>query len=169
MTDMKNLLSLFLFTALSITLYGQRSVESLFDKYSGSEDFTCITFSGSLVKLVKAFCDDGEEVCLPGDITTIRILAQNNERRETGNFYDLVERELDRRNYEEFMSVKKFNQDLVMLVRTSGRNFKEFLIVAGGEDNILIQIKGNMTFREAQEFADKIKKDNGREFAGDMN
>ena len=169
MTNMKNLLSLLFFTVLSITLYGQRSVESLFDKYSGREDFTCITISGSLVKLAKAICDDGEDVCLPGDITTIRILAQKNERRETGNFYDLVERDLDRRNYEEFMSVRKKNQDLIMLVRTAGRNFKEFLIVAGGEDNVLIQIKGNMTFREAQRFADEMKKDNGREFVDEMN
>ena len=166
---MKNLLFVLLFLAFSISIYSQRSVESLFDKYSDSEEFTCITISGSLVKLAKAFCDDEGEDCLPGDITTIRILVQNNERRGTGNFYDMVERELDRRNYEEFMSVKKFNQDLVMLVRTAGRNFKEFLIVAGGEDNVLIQIKGNMTFREAQKFADEIKKDNGRELVSDMN
>ena len=123
----------------------------------------------ALLSWQKHFCDDDDDDCLPGDITTIRILAQNNERRGTGNFYDMVERELDRRNYEEFMSVKKFNQDLVMLVRTAGRNFKEFLIVAGGEDNVLIQIKGNMTFREAQRFADEIKKDNGRELVDDMN
>ena len=67
------------------------------------------------------------------------------------------------------MSIKKKNQDLIMLVRTAGRNFKEFLIVAGGEDNVLIQIKGNMTFREAQRFADEMKKDNGREFVDEMN
>lgn len=166
---MKNLLSLLLLTALSISLYGQRSVESLFDKYSGSDDFTSITISGSLVKLAKALCDDDEDDCLPGDITTIRILAQNNERRGTDNFYDMIERELDRRNYEEFMSVKKSNQDLVMLVRTAGRSFREILVVAGGEDNVLIQIKGNITFREAQRFADEMKKDNGREFVDEMN
>ncbi len=166
---MKNFLFAILFIAFSISSYSQRSVESLFEKYSDSEEFTCITISGSLVKLAKALCDDDEDDCLPGDITTIRILAQNNERRETGNFYNMIERELDRRNYEEFMSVKKSNQDLVMLVRTAGRSFREILVVAGGEDNVLIQIKGNMTFREAQRFADEMKKDNGREFVDEMN
>jgi len=48
-----------------------------------------------------------------------------------------------------------------MLVRTQGRSFKEFLVVAGGEDNVLIQVKGNMTFREAERFSEKIRKDNG--------
>ena len=166
---MKNFLFALLFISFSISVYSQRSVEGLFEKYSDSEEFTCITISGSLVKLAKALCDDDEDDCLPGDITTIRILAQSNERREAGNFYNMIERELDRRNYEEFMSVKKSNQDLVMLVRTAGRSFREILVVAGGEDNVLIQIKGNMTFREAQRFADEMKKDNGREFVDEMN
>ena len=96
------------------------------------------------------------------------MLFRSDGRREAGNFYDMIERNLDRRNYEEFMSVKKYNQDLVMLVRTAGRSFREILVVAGGEDNLLIQIKGNMTFREAQRFADEIKKDNGREFVDEM-
>lgn len=165
---MKNILFLLLFTGISNSIFSQRSVESLFDKYSGSDEFTCITISGSLVKLIKALGDDEEDDFLPGDITTIRILAQNDGRREAGNFYDMIERNLDRRNYEEFMSVKKYNQDLVMLVRTAGRSFREILVVAGGEDNLLIQIKVNMTFREAQRFADEIKKDNGREFVDEM-
>lgn len=165
---MKNILFLLLFTGISNSIFSQRSVESLFDKYSGSDEFTCITINGSLVKLIKALGDDEEEDFLPGDITTIRILAQNDSRRDAGNFYDMIERNLDRRNYEEFMSVKKYNQDLVMLVRTAGRSFREILVVAGGEDNLLIQIKGNMTFREAQRFADEIKKDNGRDFVDEM-
>ena len=40
------------------------------------------------------------------------------------NFYDLVRRDLDSRDYEEFMSVKKTDQDLKMLVRTDGEYYK---------------------------------------------
>jgi len=154
----------------AISSYGQRSIESLFNKYSDNEDFTCITISGNLFKIAKAFCDnDCDEDYLPDNITTIRILAQNNEKKTAANFYDMVQREIDRRNYEEFMSVKKSNQDLVMLVRTSGRNFKEFLILAGGEDNVVIQIKGNLSYREAKRFSERIKKDCGRDFIDEMN
>jgi len=78
-----------------------------------------------------------------------------------GNFYDMVERELDRRNYEEFMRVKNAHQDIVMLVRAEGKKFKEFLIVADGKDNALIQVKGNMTYKEAKRFSDSMKRDNG--------
>jgi len=98
---------------------------------------------------------------MPADITTIRILAQKDDDMFAGNFYDMVEKELDRKNYEEFMRVKDSDNELVMLVRTEGRKFREFLVVAGGEDNVLIQIKGNMTYNEAKKFSDRMKKDNG--------
>jgi hypothetical protein len=33
--------------------------------------------------------------------------------------------------------------------------------VVGGEDNVLVQIKGKMTFKEARNFAEEVKKENG--------
>jgi hypothetical protein len=68
------------------------------------------------------------------------------------NFYNLVINDIDLKNYDEFMRVKKSDQDLRMLVRSEGNKFKEFLLIAGGDDNALIQIKGNMTYAEAKSF-----------------
>jgi hypothetical protein len=46
-----------------------------------------------------------------------------------------------------------------MLVRTDGNIIKEFLLVAGGEDNVIIQVKGKLTVRDAEEFSSQVKKD----------
>lgn len=81
------------------------------------------------------------------------------------NFYNLVIKDIDLKNYEEFMRIKGSNQDLRMLVRTEGNKFKEFLLIAGGEDNALIQIKGNMTFEEAKKFSVDAKKNHGMNIA----
>jgi hypothetical protein len=78
--------------------------------------------------------------------------------KKIDNFYDQVIKDLNLNDYEEFMSVKKSDQDLRMLVRTDGNIFREFLLIAGGEDNALIQIKGNMTLREAKRFSEDAKK-----------
>jgi Domain of unknown function (DUF4252) len=163
---MRRLLFASVIMALTLSGFGQKSVDALFNRYAGNDGFVTVTISGNLLKLAKALCDDDEkdDNCWPSDITTIRILIQEDEGMKTGNFYDLVERDLDRKSYEEFMRVKESDQDLVMLVRTAGRSFKEFLVIAGGEDNLLIQVKGNMTFREAEKFSEKIKKDNGAGF-----
>jgi hypothetical protein len=51
-----------------------------------------------------------------------------------------------------------------MLVRSEGNKFKEFLLIAGGENNALIQIKGNMTYAEAKRFAKDAEKDHKLNF-----
>jgi hypothetical protein len=160
---MKKIILIPVILAITILGYGQRSVDALFDKYAGSDGFTTITISGNLIKFLRALDDDkcDDDPCWPEDITTVRLLAQNDDSMFGGNFYDMVERELDRRNYEEFMRVKNAHQDMVMLVRAEGKKFKEFLIVAGGKDNALIQVKGNMTYKEAKRFSDSMKRDNG--------
>ncbi len=161
--QMKRFILIPVILTITILGYGQRSVDAIFEKYAGTEGFTTITISGDLLKLIRSLDDDNydDERCWPEDITTIRILAQDDDVEFEGNFYDMVERELDRRDYEEFMRVKKAHQDMVMLVRVEGKKFKEFLVVAGGEDNALIQIMGNMTINEAKRFSESMKKDDG--------
>ena len=159
---MKNLFITILITALTLSVNAQKSIDALFERYAGKDGFVTLTINGNLLRIAKVFCDnDEDDQEWSADITTIRILAQEDGNRDAVNFYDMLERELDKRNYEEFMRIKEHEQDLVMLVRTSGRSFKEFLFVAGGEDNVVIQIKGNMTFEEAERFSDKVTKDNG--------
>jgi hypothetical protein len=155
---------LVLFTILTITVtfgYGQKSIDALFEKYAGSNGFTTVTINGNLLKL--AGCFDKDESSMPAEITEIRILAQEDENIKVENFYDMVIKDIDLNLYEEFMRVKESNQDVRMLVRAEGDNFKEFLLISGGEDNALIQIKGNMSFDEAKKFSDDAKKNHGED------
>ena len=77
------------------------------------------------------------------------------------NFYDMVMKDIDLNKYEEFMRVKESDQDLRMLVRTDGNRFKEFLLIAGGEDNAVIQIKGDLSFNDAKKLSADARKNNG--------
>lgn len=83
------------------------------------------------------------------------------------NFYDMVIKDIDLNNYEEFMRVKETHQDLRMLVRADGDKFREFLLIAGGDDNALIQIKGNLTLRDAKRFSEDARKDHGTKIYAD--
>jgi hypothetical protein len=159
--------------ALTLLACGQRSVDNLFKKYAGSDDYVTITVNGNLLRLAELLDDDKE--CKshrnwPAEITQIRILAQENAANRGGeNFYDMVIREVRRDNYEEFMKVKEKDQDLVMLVRTEGRNFKEFLMVAGGEDNLIIQIKGNLTIKDARKISADFRHDHDMDLVSSEN
>jgi DNA-binding protein Fis len=158
---MKKLLGIIALIGISALLSGQKSIDALFDKYAGKDGFTTVTINGNLLKLAATLDDDKEDKSMPKEVTQIRILAQDDDGMKVENFYDLVIKDLDLTKYEEFMQVKESNQDVRMLVRTEDNKFTEFLLIVGGKDNALIQIKGAMTFEEAKKFADDAKKDHG--------
>jgi hypothetical protein len=155
-----------LLSVLSITftfVYGQKSIDALFEKYAGKDGFSTVTFNGSLLKLAKLFDNEGDnqDNSFPAGLTEIRILSQEDKTMKVENFYDMVMRDIDLKSYEEFMRVKGTDQDLRMLVRIDGKTFKEFLLISGGEDNAIIQIKGDLTFEDAKKISLDAEKNNG--------
>ena len=163
---------LFLFIVLTITatfVYGQKSIDDLFERYAGKDGFTTVTINGNLLKLAHCLGDNDDENSIPANITEIRILAQEDEGMKVDNFYNLVMKDINLKNYDEFMRVKQSDQDLRMLVRSEGNKFKEFLLIAGGKDNALIQIKGNMTYEEAKKFSRDAEKNHGLNITANHN
>ena len=162
---MKAMKKLLLFAALMITITvasGQKSIDRLFEKYAGRDGFTTVSINGDLLKLAASLDKDIDENDFPASITDIRILAQEDNNLKVENFYEMIIKDLDLTDYEEFMQVKESGHNLRMLVRAEGNKFREFLLIAGGEkDNAVIQIKGRMSFAEARKFSDDAKKKHG--------
>jgi hypothetical protein len=165
---MKRILGILMLSALMTVAYGQRSIDRLFERYADNDGFVTLTISGNLLNLLKSHDNEWKENAWPDEITEIRILVQEDENMGIGNFYDLVRRDLDARDYEEFMNVKKTDQDLRMLVRIDGDIIREFLLIGGGEDNFIIQAKGRITVKEAEDFCCEAKKDHGRKMLSDL-
>jgi len=160
---MKKVLLIIVISLTVNSLYAQRSIDALFEKYAGKEGFVTVTLSGDLLKFASCLDDDtdDEDSSIPANVTQIRVLVKEDDNIQVENFYDLAIKGIKVGDYEEFMSVRKTNQDLKMYVRAEGNKFREFLLIAGGEDNALIQIKGEMTFKEAKKFSENAKKNNG--------
>ena len=161
---MKRLLIFIVLTITATLVFGQKSIDDLFERYAGKDGFTTVTINGNLLKLAHCFGDNDDENSLPVNISEIRILAQDNDSMKVENFYKMVIGDIDLKNYDEFMRVKESDQDLRMLVRSEGNKFKEFLLIAGGKDNVMIQIKGNMTYEEAKKFSRDAEKKHGLDF-----
>jgi hypothetical protein len=161
---MKRLLVFIVLTITATLVYGQKSIDDLFDRYAGRDGFTTVTINGNLLKLAHCLGDNDEKDAFPLNITEIRILAQEDSSLKVENFYNSVINDIDLKNYDEFMRVKKSDQDLRMLVRSEGNKFKEFLLIAGGESNALVQVKGNMTYADAKKFSKDAEKNHGLNF-----
>jgi len=141
---------------------GQSSIDKLFNKYSGKEGFVTVSINGNMLKLIAAIDDDDDEIMKRADkFTTIRILAQEDEFVDSENFYDLVIDEVNRGDYEELMTINSYDADVKILVRTDGKVFKEFLLIAGGDDNALIQIKGELSYDDVKDMGESVKQGKG--------
>ena len=163
---------LLIFTILAITTsfaFGQRSIDNLFNKYAGKDGFTTVTISGNLLKLLNYMDDDDADNSFPAKITEIRVLAQDDSTISVDNFYYLVMKDIDLKNYDEFMRVKKTDNDLRMLVRSEGNHFREFLIISGGKSNAVVQIKGDLSYKEARKMSKEVQKDKGLEIYSNIN
>ena len=158
---MKRFLVFIVLTITATLAYSQKSIDDLFERYAGKDGFTTVTINGNLLKLAHCLGDNDDEKSFPANITEIRVLAQEDKSMNVENFYNLVINDIDLKNYDEFMRVKKTDQDLRMLVRSEGNKFKEFLLIAGGTDNALIQVKGSLTFEDAKKFSKDAEKDHG--------
>ncbi len=153
--------SLLLITLILVLnpLNAQKTIDALFHKYSGKDGYVTLTVSGNLLKLSSCLNSDHDnDSSLPASVTEIRILAQEETNLKSEYFSELIKDNVDLNEYEEFMSIRESDQDVRMLVRSEGSTFKEFLLIAAGEDNAIIQIKGKMTFDEAKKFSKDLKK-----------
>jgi hypothetical protein len=166
---MKRFWVFIVFTIAATLVYGQKSIDDLFDRYAGKDGFTTVTINGNLLKWARHLGDNDEENSFPVNISEIRILAQEDKSLPVENFYNMVIKDIDLKNYDEFMRVKNSDENLRMLVRSEGNRFKEFLLIAGGKDNALIQIKGNMTYEEARKFSRDAEKNHGSDFFSNNN
>jgi hypothetical protein len=166
---MKKILIIVVLSLTFTSLSAQKSIDALFNKYSGKDGFVCVSISGNILKLITDTDDkeNRDDDFLPAKVTEIRILAPENKDIVVENFYEAAMKGIKVGDYEEFMSVEKSNQDLKMFVRAEGNKFREFLLIAGGVDNVLIQIKGEMTFKEARKFSENVKKNNGLDLVAD--
>lgn len=165
---MKRLLSIAVLALFTLALSAQSSIDRLFNKYQGQKGFTTVTVNGNLLKMFADNDDkDDEDLMKFADkFTSIRILAQDDDDIEVENFYDLVIDEVNKGGYEELVTINSEGDDVKIMIKADGKIFKEFLLIAGGEENAIIQIKGSFTYNEVKEMSKSVENEKGISFSG---
>jgi hypothetical protein len=62
---MKKLLVFIVLTVTATLVYGQKSIDDLFEKYAGRDGFTTVTINGNLLKLAHCLGDNDDENSFP--------------------------------------------------------------------------------------------------------
>ncbi len=147
---MKRTFLIIILVAITGILSAQRDrLDAFFDRYSGGKGYTTVNINGNLLGLFARFDDDEELDRLANKITNIRIVSTEDHEMHPGvNFYAELKDDIRRGNYEELITVKDNDDDVLVLVKTTGKTINEILIVASGENQTVVQIRGSLNQRD---------------------
>ncbi len=153
---MKRIILTLIIAAFAITLSGQKdALDDFFNSYSDKEGYTFVTISGNLFGLLKNLDDDPDLAGLDQKITSVRIVSREGDSDFFGpDFYSELKGIIRRGGYEELMKVKNPDENLLFLVRTDRDVIKELLMVASGDTETVIQVRGNFTKDDVDRFTE---------------
>lgn len=160
---MKRALLVFAIAALPVILMAQNSaVDKLFNKYKGREGVTTVQISPELFQIVNSMeIEEVEEHDIPLDkITGVKILTIEDEGLWEGvNFYEEIRNDLDVSDFAELMTVDDGGETVRMWLKADNAQVSEFLLIVGGDDNVLIYITGSFSMNDLEGLAESFGDD----------
>ncbi len=145
----KIIISLLLIMSSALVMAQNSAVDQLFAKYADKDGFTTVSISKAMFSLFASETESKDQFnqAVRG-LESIRILAPDSTiLKGKLNFYNEISRSLPMSQYEELMSVKEKDQVFKMLIRKKGSVITEFLMIGGGNENVLICITGNIDLK----------------------
>jgi len=162
---MKKIILSMVLIACSFVLKAQNSaVDQLFAKYADKDGFTTVSISKAMFSLFASESESKDEFnkSVRG-LESIRILTPDSaiqaQMKGKLNFYNEICKSLPIAQYEELMSVKEKDQVFKMLIRRNGNIITEFLMIGGGNDNVLICIIGNIDLKSISKLSKSMNID----------
>ena len=151
-----------LFTGALVLLFTgifaqQSAVDRIFDKYSGKEGYTTVYISSFMFNLLNSLEVDDPEYNefkkATSGINSIKILTQDGSGSVAFG-KELLEM-LPRNEYQEMMTVKDEDEDVLFLAKQDGGRITEFLLIVSGGDgeDALIAIQGDIDLESLSSIA----------------
>jgi len=160
---MKRVVLLILIVAFPAFIMAQNSaVDKLFAKYQGKKGITTVNISPELFQMVNAMgIEEIEDQDFPLDkVKSVKILTiEDDEGYEGVNFYEEIKKDLDVDDFEEVMTVNDGGEVVRMWMKVDKKAVSEFLLIVGGDDNVLIYITGNFDMNDVEELAESMDHD----------
>ena len=157
---MKRLVLIILAVAFPALMLAQNNaVDKLFAKYQGKPGITTVSVSPELFQMVNAMgIEEIEEQDFPLDkVASVKILTiEDEEGYENVNFYEEIKKDLDVSDFAEVMTVNDGNEVVRMWMKAGQKKVSEFLLIVGGDDNVLIYITGSFDMDDLEGLAEEM-------------
>lgn len=146
---MKTVLTL-LFMGIYISAFSQnKDVKEIIEKFEGKTGITVISLNKDLLNMVSTSKQDSSDLgnVLKG-ITEIRILVIEKKNPEQKELFKTMVQKMPVKQYKELMVVKDGKDQIKMFaIENKGKITDFILTVIGENDNVLINISGNIDMR----------------------
>ena len=160
---MKKVIVFVLLIAFPGFLMAQNSaIDKLFQKYQGKHGITTVNISPELFQMVTAMgIEEIEDQDFPVDkVTSVKILTIEEEEGWEGvNFYEEIKNELNVDDFTEVLTVNDGGEVVRMWMKADKDAVKEFLLIVGGDDNVLIYITGDFNMKDLESLAEHMDHD----------
>ena len=160
---MKRLVLIILTVAFPALMMAQNSaIDKLFAKYQGKKGITTVSISPELFQMVNAMgIEEIEEQDFPLDkVASVKILTiEDDEGYEDVNFYEEIKNDLNVDDFAEVMTVNDGGEVVRMWMKVDQSTVSEFLLIVGGDDNVLIYITGNFDMKDIEDLAHHVDHD----------
>ncbi len=150
-----------LLLALILLLFAcknDQAIDSAFSKYNHREGIVSITVPGFLIRTFTDKKSLGpEERELLQQVEKVKIISvEDHAAYRNINFYDEFRSLIEKENYTELLSAKSYGDDVKILAKVNRKKqVKDLLIIANGNDNAMIYVKGDFTLDKLAELANK--------------
>lgn len=144
---MKKILCSVLMLALGVSLFAQPTgINSLYYNYKGQEGVVAIRIPGFLMKLAGSIADlEREERQLLRSMRSVTVLTIEEADLYPGvNFADEVKLTGMNGGIRLLMEVHDSNEDVIIAAREKNGRIRDLFVVVGGEENVMVHVKGRM-------------------------
>lgn len=144
-------MKIFILSAL-ITICGtclfaqQAEFDRLYSTYKGEEGVVALRIPGFLMKLAGSIADlDQAEKQLLRSLQSVTILTVEEPNLYPDlNFTEEINLISMRDGYRMLLEMHEDEEDVVILAREKNSRIKDLIIVVGGHENVLVQVRGRM-------------------------
>lgn len=140
----KLILSLFI-VSCGLSLFAQPAgFDRLYYQYRGEEGVVALRVPGIVMRLAASLGDlDREEKALLRSMRSITVLTIEDSYRYPGlNFTEEIQLRGDQ--YKLLMEVHDGDEDVLIAAREKNGKVRDLIVVVGGDENVLVHVRGRM-------------------------
>jgi hypothetical protein len=131
----------------SISLFAQPAgFDRLYYQYKGEEGVVALKIPGFVMKLAASIADlDREEKKLLKSLRSVTVLTiEESHLYPEVNFTEEINLSNMKNGYKMLMQVHDGNEDVIIAAREKNGKLRDLIVVVGGDDNVLVHVRGRM-------------------------